>query len=190
MNTRGDGVRVAYPLFNQVGGGGANPTSPLQLTLDRIDFETARELNKLWHSRLPLIRNPASVMRQYPCFGAEFGGIWYATAIWSNPVARLLPQTTWLELRRLAIAPDAPKNTSSRMLAVMARLIRRDFPHVVRLVSYQDMNVHTGCIYRAAGWVLNDQISKRFRTWTNHTRTRNAEQSDAPKQRWEKEIRP
>ena len=53
----------------------------------------------------------------------------------------------------MAIAPDAPKNTASRMLAIMARLIKRKFPNVVMLISYQDTEVHTGTIYKAAGWV-------------------------------------
>jgi len=67
-------------------------------------------------------------------------------------VARLLPQRTCLELQRFAIAPDALRNTASRMLAWMARDLRRRFPEVDRLITYQDRGSHAGTIYRAAGW--------------------------------------
>ena len=57
-----------------------------------------------------------------------------------------------LSSRRLAVAPDAPHCTASRMLGQMARWIRTNLPDVPVLLSYQDMDVHTGTIYRAAGW--------------------------------------
>jgi hypothetical protein len=180
--TRADGVREARSLF-QERGSGAVPTSALQLTLEVIDFEDARKLNRLWHSRLPRIGDPARVMRAALCFGAVFDGLYYATAIWSHPANRSLPQEDWLELRRLAVAPDAPKNTASRMLGVMARLIRRYRPKIARLVSYHDTEVHTGGIYRAAGWVTTAET--KFVSWTNGARTRPADQSTADKQRWE-----
>jgi hypothetical protein len=68
-------------------------------------------------------------------------------------VAANLPQHEWLELRRFAIAPDAPKNTASRMLRVMRGRIRVDFPGISRLISYQDEEAHRGTIYKAAGWL-------------------------------------
>lgn len=111
---------------------------------------------------------------------------WFAVAIWSNPVARNLPQDTWLELRRLAIAPDAPKNTASRMLGVMARLIRKEKPQVERLVSYHDTEVHTGGIYRAAGWTAT--TVNKDGNWTRPNRNRPKAQSEAAKQRWEKVL--
>lgn len=188
MDIRAGGVRVAYPLF-QAEGGGSTPTSALQLHIDPISFEDARAMCGLWHSRMPKIRNPVAVMGQYPHFGAEFDGIWYAIAIWSNPVARLLPQRAWLELRRMAIAPDAPKNTASRMLAVMTRIIRKKRPDVERLVSYQDTEVHTGCIYKAAGWTVVVPDDPRSRPWDNAARARNEEQSRSPKHRWDKVLR-
>jgi hypothetical protein len=75
----------------------------------------------------------------------------YAVALWHNPSARTLPEH-WLELRRLAVAPDAPHCTASRMLGEMARFFRGHCPERERMISYQDPSVHTGTIYRAAGW--------------------------------------
>jgi hypothetical protein len=180
MNTRADGARVACPLFH-AGDGGSTPTSALQLRLYRVRHGEARALNRLWHSRLPRVGAGSRA-----CYAAEFDGLYYAVAIWSRPVARLLPQWEWLELQRLAIAPDAPKNTASRLLGVMARLIRRDFPRVVRLVSYQDVDVHTGAIYKAAGWTMTKKV--RFADWNHKTRHCRAAQTTADKQRWEKSL--
>lgn len=185
MSNGAESVRVAYPLF-QAGGGGSTPTSALQLRLEEIDFLDAKALNRLWHSRLPRLGTGCIRKQPFLCFAAGFDERWYATAIWSNPVARLLPQKRWLELRRLAIAPDAPRNTASRMLGVMARLIRTARPEVCRLISYQDTEAHTGGIYRAAGWAKAYPRSKSSTGWDMPGRRRPASQSDADKQRWEK----
>lgn len=165
--------------------GGSSPTSALQLFVHRIDTNLAIALNGEWHSRLPKIGR-GSVNIQYPCFAATFEDTIYAVAIWSNPIARLLPQWEWLELRRFAIAPDAPKNTASRMLAVMVRLIRKQMPRIVHLISYQDTEAHTGCIYRAAGWTPVDVGG--CREWKMPGRNRPATQSNAKKIRWEKQL--
>jgi hypothetical protein len=143
----GESVRVAYPLF-QTEGGGSTPTSPLQLEIVEVNISVARELNELWHSRLPVYPLKMSTV----CFAAVYECVFYAAAIWSNPVHFTLPQHEWLELRRMAIAPDAPKNTASRMLSIMSKAIKRKFPHIIKLISYQDTEVHKGTIYKASGW--------------------------------------
>lgn len=194
MANRADGVRVAWPLF-QGDGSGSTPTSALELRLWTMPFRQALDLNRLWHSRLPRFGVGSVPTMPFLCYGAEFGDKWYAVAIWSNPVARNLPQQTWLELRRLAVAPDAPRNTASRMLGVMARLIRRDRPDVERLVSYHDTGCHTGGIYRAAGWMgttvsgSGDWNRPNSKNRSGTPRTRPPAQSDARKQRWEKILR-
>ena len=186
MRQRAGGVRVAHSLF-QERGGGSTPTSALQLVLEPIDFALAKRLNRLWHSRLPRIGTGFVKNQPFLCYAAAFDGVYYAAAIWSNPVARNLPQRSWLELRRLAVAPDAPRNTASRVLGVMARLIRKARPDVVRLVSYQDTEVHTGGIYRAAGW-LPVATTGSQRRWGCPSRPRPPSQSEAVKQRWEKVL--
>ena len=151
--------------------------------------EMFAKLNLAWHSRLPLIG--ASFGRVY--YIAEFGRTAYAVAMWSNPVARLLPQREYLELRRLAISNDAPRNTASRMLGWMARDIRSRFPDVVRLISYQDCEVHTGGIYKAAGWEHAKGYVSRKRGWSKddgggRTRIGRTDQAVAARMRWEKPI--
>jgi hypothetical protein len=186
QGNRVDGVRVSHPLF-QEGGGGATPTSTLCLDVQPISIERACELNLLWHSRLPKIE-ASNVFRNkdHVCYRAESGGVIYAVAIWSSPVARLLNDGCTIELRRFAIAPDAPRNTGSRVLAVMARLIAKSKPHIRRLVSYQDESVHRGTVYAAAGWFRAGV--RRGGEWSCKSRPRAATQANAPKIRWEKLI--
>lgn len=179
-DSRADSTRLVHPLFQEEGDG-STPISALSLRLVRVPHALARRLNRLWHSRLPRVGAGSRA-----CYAAEFDGLYFAVAVWSRPVARLLPQWEWLELQRLAIAPDAPKNTASRMLAVMARLIRCDFPAVTRLISYQDTEVHTGTIYRAAGWTAT--AASVGGEWDRPSRPERKAQSATPKQRWEKEL--
>jgi hypothetical protein len=173
----------AYPLFGE---SHEKPTSPLQLTIYEISVERAVELNKQWHSRLPKIGNPYG---DQICFGAEFNGKLYACAIWTMPVARLFNGRNYLELRRMAISGDAPKNTASRMIAVMTKIIRKAKPHIVKLISYQDTEVHSGTIYKASGWIpfktspCNPKGWKREKYKKNHII-----QTTADKIRWEKDI--
>jgi hypothetical protein len=183
MNPRADDVRAAYPLF-QGERGGSTPTSALQLRFRPIPLDTARQLNRTWHSRLPYIDRRVA---GWVCYAAECDGVFYAAAVWGLPVARMLPQDgSCLELRRFAIAPDAPRNTASRMLAWMARTIVNEYPNAARLISYQDCDTHQGTIYRAAGWIPFD--APGVGCWNHAGRSRPARRI-LHKVRWEKSIR-
>lgn len=165
------------------------PSSPKQMKVVEIGVRHAMRYNEMWHSRLPLtvegnlLRNARSVF-----YGAEFCDHCFASAIWTDPVAnnRLSKDHTWLELRRLAIAPDAPKYTATWMIAKMIKAIQKKFPEVTRLVSYQDTEVHLGTIYAASNWI-QDSISANA-SW-NETRKRNKEQSLSIKKRWIYDLR-
>lgn len=182
-------ARLARPLF-QVEGSGSIPTSPLQFILARTSRQKFSTLNKLWHSRLPKIG--CSQGRVF--HAAEFEGVIFAVAMWSNPVARLLPQLTWMELRRFAIAHDAPKNTASRMLGWMVNDIRRGFPEVVKLISYQDLATHKGTIYKAAGWHEAKGYKPRARGckptagWASRYRAGRTDQAASSLMRWELDL--
>lgn len=183
MTICADDERISCPLF-QAEFGGAIPTSALQLLFSACNEEKFKVLNEKWHSRLPRIGN--SHFRV--CYLAEAGNVIYAVAAWSNPVARLLPQREWLELRRFAIAEDAPRFTASRMLGWMRRDITTRFPDVVKLISYQDIDAHKGTIYKAAGWKHAENFKPRARGWIGWgTRPRKGRtnQAVAPRMRWE-----
>lgn len=179
MNPSGDGIRVVHPLF-QAEGDGAIPISPLQLRIDEIDIPRACQLNELWHSRLPKLNNQTG---DNVAFAAHFGNRFYAVAIWGWPVAREFMGRGIYELRRMAIAPDAPKNTATRMLRIMTTLIRKKFPDFQTLISYQDTAVHKGTIYKAAGWTIGGMKRNVGKGW--NTRPRATMQTTADKIRWE-----
>ena len=182
-NLRADDVRDSMPLFRS-GCGGSIPTSALQLTIAKCNVHRAIELNQIWHSRLPKVEW-SNVVRCscYVCFVAVFDNIAYASAIWSSPVARTLNRMSWLELRRLAISSDAPKNTATRILRVMRIIISKDFPNITNLISYQDTEVHTGTIYKAAGWKKTARSVVGEVGW--NSRKRNQMQTCSDKVRWE-----
>ena len=192
MNTSGDSIRVVQPLF-PVEGAGSIPSSPLQLKIIPIGIPLAVKLNKLWHSKLPIITNPYGKNRI--SFGAEYLNVWYACAIWTDPIARSFNHRNYLELRRMAIAPDAPKNTASRMISIMTKIIKKEFPNIVKLISYQDTDVHTGTIYKASGWNISKKTAggsncpNSIQSWMRNKRYRKESQSVAFKIRWEKQIR-
>lgn len=183
MNTRGDCIRVVHPLF-QVEGGGSIPTSPLQLHFGRITLKVAKDLNDLWHSRLPRYAQTQCLAS----YGAEYQGVFFAIAIWSNPSSAMI-DPSWIELKRMAISDDAPKNTATRMLGFMVRDIRKEFPKCPRLISYQDPQVHSGTIYKAAGWVCTG--ARKSGGFSNTTRrVRAIDQAPGDKIRWELDLKP
>lgn len=204
--TRAESIRVMHPLF-QAGQGGSIPTSAISLVVDVIDFDAAAKLNALWHSVLPEMDKGSGNRGMAVCYCAYFDNLIYAVAIWSSPVNQTVDDGKTIELRRLAIAPDAPKNTASRMLAVMARLLKARFPTCERLISYQATAVHAGTIYRAAGWIPTTRPSFHRRVhesaapprsakkravavdgYVKTPRTRRPPQIESDKQRWEKMI--
>ncbi len=163
-----------------------------ELSCDLCAPEFARSLNAAWHSRLP---NTQRGPWQY-AFAAHKSGIVYAVALWHNPSARTLP-SHWLELRRLAIADDAPHCTASWMLAKMIRWFQANHPERERAISYQDCGVHTGTIYRAAGWTVGLVAKPRLRDRSTPRKgTRRDYRTDAngkdaagsAKVRWEKAL--
>lgn len=179
--TSADSTRVVHPLF-QVGDGGALPTSALQLYFFRTNLEIAKRLNRQWHSRLPLYRQTGAII----CYAAQYLNTYYAIAIWSQPSSAEVDQS-WLELKRLAIAEDAPRNTASRMLAFMVRDIRSKFPSTPKLISYQDPQVHKGTIYKAAGWTCAGLHNSGGFSSTK-VRYRPPDQAIGDKIRWEFQL--
>ena len=178
--------RTMHPLF-QTGEGGSIPTSALELRIEEIAFLRAVELNRAWHSILPRFGTGFIEDQPFPSFAAVSStGLIYAVAIWSNPAARKLPQQTWLELRRMAIAGDAPRNTASRMLRVMRLMLHRKQPEIERVISYQSKSVHSGTIYRADGWRPVSEC--KGDTWNRPSRARLESQQIDDRVRWERPI--
>lgn len=161
------------------------PESPKLLNLKEVGLKYAMDKNSEWHSRLPITSHSNMIRSSHKIFyGAEYKDHCFAVAMWTDPVAnnRMSKEYVRLELRRLAIAPDAPKYTATWMISKMVKDIKNRFPDINMLISYQDTEVHTGTIYKAANWKL-DTISK-FQDWTTGSRQRNQLQSKSDKIRW------
>jgi hypothetical protein len=180
--TSAEGVPAAR-LPNRAGRGSSTLTSALSIRFETIDLQTALYLNGLWHSRLPQLDRRVAA---WLCYGAKCEDSYLAAAVWSLPVARLLPQDgSCLELRRFALGPTTPTNTASRMLGWMVRDIARRRPQVHRVVSYQDQEVHNGTIYKASGWTPTP--APNGGEWNNTNRRRIARRIKM-KVRWERTL--
>lgn len=187
MTSRVGGAVVAHPLF-QGEGGGSTPTSALQLRIVEISMRQGCELNKRWHSMLP--RTDLGNMlcgNMSVAYAAEFDGMYYAVGLWSQPIIRSMCDGATIELRRLAICDDAPKNTASRMLAIMRRLVRQKYPAMKRAVSYLAVDVHEGTIYKASGWTPVGKVvdARPQRLPGSPQRATGPLQTKSRKQRWE-----
>jgi hypothetical protein len=71
----------------------------------------------------------------------------------------------FVELNRMALADDLPRNGESRALAVAMRLLRKHAPHVKWVVTFADATqCGDGTIYRAAGFVLTG-VKRNTQIW-------------------------
>lgn len=152
--------RTLYPLAFQI----RNDADILGMVKARdLEFDLcpkpyAVNLVSAWHSRLPkCARGPWTQAFHAHCFGVT-----YAVALWNNPSTRCLPPH-WRELRRMACAPDAPRNTPSRFISFMVKWFERNAPESEKLISYQDCSVHSGTIYKASGWFAEYRSEQRIR---------------------------
>lgn len=189
MTIRGEKAVAAYPLF-QGERGGSIPTSPLQLHIIEIGMRLAQELNQQWHSLLPktdlgnLLCGNTSV-----AYAAEFDDMYYGVGIWSQPIIASICDGKTIELRRLAIAGEAPKYTATRMIGMMRKLVKRKWSFLEKAISYQSIDVHDGTIYKASGWIPVGRIVKarpqRFSGVNPNTRATGPLQTKSRKQRWE-----
>lgn len=179
--------RRMAPLFEPVEH--EPPEKAGQLTVEPCSPRIACDMVRAFHSRLPNVQDGPWKL----AFAAHYRHTCFGAALWHNPSARGLP-ANWLELRRLVVAPDAPHCTASRMLGQMTRWIRRTMPEVERVISYQDCEVHTGTIYRAAGWTpahfskprVRDRSKPRVGTRRDYRRDMNGvAPASAGKMRWE-----
>ena len=96
-------------------------------------------------------------------FGVFYSGRLEGAMSFGPPLdrAKILPlvrDSAWvevIELNRLAFTEALPRNSESRALAVVFRLIRRFAPQVKWVISFADgTQCGDGAIYRAAGFLL------------------------------------
>ena len=163
-----------------------NIFSPKEIVIEDCRAQIACMLNELWHSRLPNI-HWSNVVRNthYVCYSFSYKQAVIGVGIWSSPVAqnRFKDGKQMLELRRLALNDECPKNTASWSIGKMIKRIKLKFPEIRRLISYQDTEVHQGTIYKASNWVIGGKTG--FISWSTKKRERNEDQATGDKIRWE-----
>lgn len=72
-----------------------------------------------------------------------------------QPLVRDTPWHNFIELNRMAFSARLPRNSESRALGVVLRLIRKQYPKIQWVVSFADATCcGDGTIYRAAGFAL------------------------------------
>lgn len=78
-------------------------------------------------------------------------------------LVRDTPYNGMCELNRMALSPALPRNSESRALGILARLLRRHAPWIEWVLSFADERAGSGTIYRAAGWLLTGvRVSRTF----------------------------
>lgn len=96
-------------------------------------------------------------------FGVFLGNVMHGAASFGpgmdkRKTINLVAGTGWnnyLELNRLAFDSFLPRNSESRALAVMFRLIKKNAPQIKWILTYADgSQCGDGTIYRAAGFLL------------------------------------
>lgn len=96
-------------------------------------------------------------------FGVFLDGVLHGVASFGNPVDKskvigLVEGTPWggfLELNRLAFDDYLPRNSESRALSIMFKLIKKNAPQIKWILSFADgCSCGDGTIYRASNFVL------------------------------------
>ena len=168
------------------------PTSPRQFKFIEIPMREACSLNKKWHSMLP--RTDLGNMlcgNTSAAYAAVYDCRYYAVAMFSQPIIRAIAKDgVTIELRRLAICDEAPRNTATRMLSSCCKMVKLKYPQMKRAVSYLAVDVHCGTIYKAANWQPVGDISdaRPQRMQGDHGRATGPLQTKSRKQRWEKKL--
>jgi hypothetical protein len=71
----------------------------------------------------------------------------------------------YLELNRLCLLDEMPRNSESRFLSIVTGRIRRDFPEVKVLLSWADgLRGKPGYVYQACSWLYGGFINSEFYT--------------------------
>lgn len=149
------------------------PATATDFTVECVNGQLfIKQFVRMHHRLLP---NPPGVWRLG--FVLTYQGQVFGVAVWNHPSSTHEDQTATLELLRMALLPDLPRNTASWMLAQMRKYIRTSHPHIKRLISYQDADLHYGTMYRADNWTVVPIVpSYRPNTWAHRVgRTKNIE---------------
>lgn len=100
--------------------------------------------------------------------GSCEGVMQFGPGIDKSKLINLVHGTTWngfMELNRMAFSSALPKNSESRAMGYVFRLMRKQYPHIKWIVSFSDAaQCGDGAIYRSVGFDLT-QINPNKSMW-------------------------
>jgi hypothetical protein len=131
--------------------------SAREIRLEIVPRHEADECVRRWHySGKTYVKSTLHVGVFYR--GALLGAIQCGEGVCSPCMAHIVEGTTaetYIEINRMAMSDALPRNSESRALSVLWRIIARERPAVEWVVSYSDATqCGDGAIYRAAGMLL------------------------------------
>lgn len=152
----------AVERLDQPGDGGSTPTSTLQkLRVQQCNLPSVSGFVSTWHYSRSVFG-----LTDSHCFRVLMDDALVGAAIFGAPAGRGVAKKyapndeRLVELRRFCMIDRLPKNSESRVLGIMCRLLRKQ--GVQRVLSYADPVVgHEGTIYRAAGFQYLGTTSPR-----------------------------
>ncbi|MCK4957764.1 MAG: hypothetical protein KAT00_00150 [Planctomycetes bacterium] len=124
-----------------------------ELTIEPCDVRTVRAFIETNHYSKSI--NGVKISQ---CFAVTFEGVLVGAVLFGG-----LSTTAWkrfatserevLELRRLVLIDECPKNSESRTIAACLKWLSKNMPEVTTVVSYADpMFGHSGVVYRASNF--------------------------------------
>jgi hypothetical protein len=142
--------------------------SARDIDLRIIDRHEADECVRRWHySGRTYVKSVLHVGVFYE--GRLQGAIQCGEGVCTPCMAHVVEGTTaetYIEINRMAMSDALPRNSESRALSVLWRIIRRERPRVEWVVSYSDATqCGDGAIYRAAGMLLT-QCRRNATLWS------------------------
>lgn len=122
-----------------------------------IARDRANRLIEQWHYSGSTVRN-SQLHLGVGLEGRLLGVMQFGPSLDKRKIVGLVAGTAWngfIELNRMAFSDALPRNSESRALAVALRMIRAQYPHIERVISFADAaQCGDGTIYRASGFVL------------------------------------
>lgn len=152
MDSRADSVVVTRTLFQEPIGSSIL-TSAQQLVIREVKGASAAKCYELWH-----YLGTTDFLATHH-FGVFHGDELLGCLSFGVPNAKELKgywtqntQKGWWELKRMALAPECPKNSESRSIAFAIRCLKKTYD-VKGVITYADDGVgHVGTIYKASGF--------------------------------------
>ncbi len=158
----GDSVKEAQ-LF-QIESGGAIPTSPLQIKKFRIKqcgFDEISWIFKKYHYKGDNMGGGISF-----CLALVSSGFIVGGAVIGKPRHEGVYGESVLDIRRMALIDECPKNSESYFLSKVIWFIKR-FSNIKKVITYADRSVgHEGIIYKAANFkYIGDTAPSKHIFW-------------------------